>query len=64
MQDRYHQLDENLLLRTAGPYMGSVTTFQPRPRDFRLFPNIDRNADIARCLKGAKCRSRDQLNLR
>jgi len=26
MQDRYRQLDEILLLRTAGPYIGSLAT--------------------------------------
>src|SRR6187401_1593316 len=26
MQDRYRQLDEILLLRTAGPYIGSIAT--------------------------------------
>jgi hypothetical protein len=29
MQDRICQIDENLLQRTAGPYMGSISTESP-----------------------------------
>jgi len=29
MQDRYRQLDEILLLRTAGPYIGSQADIPP-----------------------------------
>src|SRR6185436_19089858 len=37
MQDRYRQLDEILLLRTAGPYIGSFAT-RPVKADARICP--------------------------
>ena len=48
MQDRYRQLDEILLLRTAGPYIGSFATEPsgPLPTDVRYAPNSDQKADV------------------
>src|SRR6478735_1994488 len=46
MQDRYRRIDEILLRRTAGPYIGSFVTFWACPAYVRLAPDSDRRADI------------------
>ena len=43
MQDRYRQIDEILLRRTAGPYIGSFSTDSGSTRDVRYSPIRDNN---------------------
>ena len=38
MQDRYRQLDEILLRRTAGPYIGSLADMTALNHDVRYTP--------------------------
>jgi hypothetical protein len=38
MQDRIRQIDENLLRRTAGPYIGSIASFRARSHLDRFTP--------------------------
>jgi hypothetical protein len=42
MQDRYRQLDEILLRRTAGPYIGSQAGIPALPTRVRCSPESDR----------------------
>jgi hypothetical protein len=47
MQDRICQVDETLLQRTAGPYIGSFSEVGLRNREVRFSPFSDQIADIA-----------------
>jgi hypothetical protein len=49
MQDRKPQLDENLLQRTAGPYMGSFTSALACSRHVGLLGNLG-SGPLAECL--------------
>jgi putative ABC transport system substrate-binding protein len=53
MQDRYRQLDEILLRRTAGPYIGSFASILAGPGSVCFTPDSDRLADVAGRLKRA-----------
>ena len=46
MQDRYRQLDEILLRRTAGPYIGSFASISAHPSEVRFTPDSDQKADV------------------
>src|SRR6185503_17781620 len=56
MQDRYRQLDEILLLRTAGPYIWVISDRAIRaslPPDVRYAPNSDQNDAARRMTRSA-----------
>jgi hypothetical protein len=54
MQDRYRRIDEILLRRTAGPYIGSFTSILACPHHVRYSLHRDRIRDIPECPKRAK----------
>ena len=61
MQDRHRQLDEILLRRTAGPYIGSIASFLACSGDVCLSPDSNRLADVPGRPKGANsCREKPQ----
>jgi hypothetical protein len=53
MQDRYRQIDEILLRRTAGPYIGSFASNPARFRELRYPSDSDRTGDISWCRRSA-----------
>ena len=63
MQDRYRQLDEILLRRTAGPYIGSIASISALSHDVRFTPDSDRRAVMLPSPKGAR-NGREQLQQR
>jgi len=58
MQDRYGHLDENLLQRTAGPYIGSEADLTAPKSNVRFTPESGLKSDIAPCPKSAITGSR------
>jgi hypothetical protein len=46
MQDRYYQLEDILLRRTAGPYMGSNCDLTRSARQVRLWSDSSATADV------------------
>ena len=49
MQDRSRQLDENLLQRTAGPYIGLNSDIEPRPSQVRSTLNSGNRQTARAC---------------